>query len=162
CRCCSIQSTTCVSFPAGLDCMNLHLPPFARAALLLDLDGTLLDIAPRPDAVVVPAGLIEALFMVRRALGDALAVVTGRPVDTVDALLGSAVYAVAGEHGGAVRRKPGDAMERPSLPAPPAEWIATAERLAALHPGTLFEPKARGFALHYRAAPEFGPALRDA
>lgn len=142
--------------------MTLHLPPFERTALLLDLDGTLLDIAPRPDAVAVPPGLTETLMLVRRLLDDALAVVTGRPVETVDALLGSAVYAVAGEHGGALRRKPGNALERPTLPSPPFEWIAAAERLAALHPGTLFEPKARGFALHYRAVPEFGPTLHDA
>ena len=89
--------------------MTLHLPPFERTALLLDLDGTLLDIAPRPDAVAVPPGLTETLMLVRRLLDDALAVVTGRPVETVDALLGSAVYAVAGEHGGALRRKPGNA-----------------------------------------------------
>ena len=139
-----------------------HLPPFERAALLLDLDGTLLDLAPRPDAVVVPQGLTEALFTLRRLLNDALAVVTGRPVETVDALIGDAVYAVAGEHGGALRRKPGQPLERPHLPSPPAEWIAAAERLAALHQGTLFEPKARGFALHYRAAPEFAQTLHDA
>ncbi len=142
--------------------MNLHLPPFERAALLFDLDGTLLDIAPRPDAVVVPPGLTEALMLARRRLDDAVAVVTGRPVETVDALLGNAIYAVAGEHGGALRRTPGSSLERPHLPSPPAAWIAAAERLAALHPGTLFEPKARGFALHYRAAPELGPTLRDA
>ena len=142
--------------------MNRHLPPFERAALLLDLDGTLLDLAPRPDAVVVPPTLPEALTMVRQLLNDALAVVTGRPVETVDALLGDAVYTVAGEHGGALRRKPGSALERPHLPSPPAAWIAEAERLAARDPGLLFEPKARGFALHYRAAPEHGPTLHDA
>ena len=59
----------------------------ARAALLLDLDGTLLDIAPTPDAVVVPPALLEALRTLRKALGDAVAVVSGRPVEQVDASL---------------------------------------------------------------------------
>jgi trehalose 6-phosphate phosphatase len=142
--------------------MNLHLPPFEHAALLLDLDGTLLDIAPRPDAVVVPSGLIEALLAIRQLLDDALAIVTGRPVETVDALLGTAAYAVAGEHGGALRREPGSPLERPPLPAPPRQWITAAKQLAVSHPGALFEPKARGFALHYRAAPAAGPTLHDA
>ena len=142
--------------------MHRVLPPLDRAALLLDLDGTLLDIAPRPDAVVVPPGLCEVLHALRRLLGDAVAVVTGRPVETVDALLGDAVFAVAGEHGGAIRHQPGQSVERPPLPSPPPGWLAAAERLAAAHPGVLLERKARGFALHYRAAPDAGQELRQA
>ena len=94
-----------------------------RAALLLDLDGTLLDIAPTPDAVMVPPGLPDVLRTLRRLLGDAVAVVTGRPVETVDALLGDAVFAVAGEHGGAIRHAPGGRLERPPLPSPPGAWL---------------------------------------
>jgi len=139
-----------------------RLPPFAEAALLLDLDGTLLDIASTPDAVVVPPGLPDTLRALRDRLGGALAIITGRPLETVDALLGDAPYAVAGEHGGAVRHAPGEAVQRPPLPAPPAAWLQAAERLAAMHPGVLLERKARGFALHFRATPEAGPALRDA
>ena len=139
-----------------------RLPPFTAAALLLDLDGTLLDLAPLPDAVVVPPGLPDTLRTLRDGLGGALGIITGRPIETVDALLGDAPYAVAGEHGGAVRHAPGDALHRPPLPAPPAAWLDAAERLAAGHPGALLECKARGFALHYRGAPDAGPALRDA
>ena len=137
------------------------LPPIERAALLLDLDGTLLDIAPTPDAVVVPAELPGVLRALRRLLGDAVAVVTGRPVETIDRLLGDAVFAVAGEHGGAVRHALGAALERPVLPEPPAAVIDGAKRLVAAHPGALFEPKARGFSLHYRAVPSAGAALRE-
>ena len=137
------------------------LPPIERAALLLDLDGTLLDIAPTPDAVVVPAELLGVLRALRRLLGDAVAVVTGRPVETIDRLLGDAVFAVAGEHGGAVRHGPGAVLERPALPEPPANLIEGAKRLVAAHPGALFEPKARGFSLHYRAVPQAGEAMRD-
>jgi trehalose 6-phosphate phosphatase len=138
------------------------LPPLNSAALLLDLDGTLLDLAPRPDAVVLPAGLPETLRALRRLLGDAVAVVTGRAVEMVDALLGDAIFAVAGEHGGAIRHGPGQAVERTPLPSPPGDWLVEAERLALDHPGALLEHKARGFALHYRAVPGAGPALREA
>jgi trehalose 6-phosphate phosphatase len=142
--------------------MRPRLPPLDRAALLLDLDGTLLDLAPRPDAVVVPAELRETLRALRQLLGDALAIVTGRPVETVDALLGDAMFAVAGEHGGAIRHGPGEMLERPPLPSPPLAWLVEAERLAAAHPGAILERKARGFALHYRAAPASGEALHEA
>jgi trehalose 6-phosphate phosphatase len=138
------------------------LPPIARSALLLDLDGTLLDIAPAPDKVVVPSGLLGTLHTLRPLLGDALAVITGRPVETIDALLGDAPFAVAGEHGGAIRYGPGLALERPDLPAPSEAWLADAERIAAAHPGALLERKARGFAMHFRAVPAAGPDLQSA
>jgi trehalose 6-phosphate phosphatase len=80
----------------------------------------------------------------------------------VDALLGDAVFAVAGEHGGAIRHEPGQGVERVPLPSPPDAWLVEAERLALEHPGALLEHKARGFALHYRAAPAAGQPLREA
>ena len=142
--------------------MSARLPPLHRSALLLDLDGTLLDLAPRPDAVVVPPGLPEVLRVLRQLMGDAVAVVTGRSVEMVDALLGDVIFAVAGEHGGAIRHEPGQGVERAPLPLPPNDWLVEAERLAVEHPGALLEHKARGFALHYRATPDAGPALREA
>ena len=57
----------------------IELPPLFRCAFLLDLDGTLLDIAPAPDQVVVPPGLPDDLRRLRTLCGDALAIVTGRP-----------------------------------------------------------------------------------
>lgn len=130
------------------------LPPFQRAALLLDMDGTLIDLAPTPDAVVVPAGLPASLTTLRDAMGGALAIVTGRPVETVDRLFGDAPGAVAGEHGGAIRHRTGGPIERPDLPTPPPAWLETAEALVRAFPGALLERKARGFALHYRQAPQ--------
>ncbi len=138
------------------------LPPFARAALLLDLDGTLLDMAPLPGAVVVPPGLTGDLRAVSRQLGQALAIVTGRPIETIDALLGDAPHAVAGEHGGSFRHAPGLPIERPDLKSPPPDWLARGAALAAAHPGSLFEQKARGFGLHFRLAPTAGPEIHAA
>jgi trehalose 6-phosphate phosphatase len=128
------------------------LPPIGRAALLLDVDGTLLDIAPTPDAVVVPPGLLASLRALRGRLDGALAVISGRPVEQVEALLPDTARAIAGEHGGAIRYAPGGALERLDLPAPPEAW----------HPGASLERKARGFVLHYRAEPALGPALGEA
>jgi trehalose 6-phosphate phosphatase len=138
------------------------LPPIRRAALLLDMDGTLIDLAPTPEAVVVPAGLPAVLASMRDILGGALAIVTGRPVETVDRLFGEAPGAVAGEHGGAIRHRAGAAIERPDLPTPPAAWLQQAEVLVGRFPGALLERKARGFALHYRQAPEAEEVFRAA
>ncbi len=133
------------------------LPP--RAALLLDLDGTLLDLAPTPDAVIVPAELPGLLLRARTRLADALAIVTGRPVDQVDALLGDAPFAVAGEHGAAMRLRPGAPLLRPELPELPAGWLDRARAAVMPFPGALMEPKAHGFVFHFRQAPDAGPAL---
>ena len=133
-----------------------------RSALLLDLAGTLLDIAPTPDSVIVPPTLLDALRGLVIRLDGALAVISGRPVAQVDALLHGIPTAVAGEHGGATRFAPGAELERVPLPTAPAEWLAAAERIAAANPGVLLERKERGFVLHYRAVPDLGPALRAA
>lgn len=129
-------------------------------ALLLDLDGTLIDFAATPDAVVVPAGLAEALVALRDRLGGALAIVTGRPVAQIDALLPGVAFAVAGEHGGAIRHAPGAAVERGDHATVPADWLIAAEAALAGLPGTLMERKAHGVALHFRQAPAAGAALR--
>lgn len=131
-----------------------RLPPFRQAALFLDMDGTLIDIAPTPDSVVVEPGLPATLASLRDRLAGALAIVTGRSIEVVDRLLGDAPGAVAGEHGGALRFTTGSPIERVDLPAPPADWLAAAERLVAAFPGAILERKARGFAMHYRLAPD--------
>jgi trehalose 6-phosphate phosphatase len=133
-----------------------------NAALLLDLDGTLLDIAPTPDAVVVPPTLAPTLRALRARLGGALAIVTGRPVEAVEALLPDVATAIAGEHGGAILFGPGAKLFRVDLPELPETWVVAAEQATKENPGTLFERKARGFALHFRQAPGAGAALERA
>ena len=139
-----------------------ELPPPGRAAFLLDLDGTLLDIAPTPDSVVVAPGLAHAIEALRTLCGNAVAFVTGRPIAQVDALFPGVPYAVAGEHGTAIRHAPDAAIDWTELPDAPSHWIAEAQRLAGAHPGAVFEPKRHGFVLHYRGAPDAGDALRKA
>lgn len=138
------------------------LPPFDRAALLLDMDGTLLDIAPTPDSVTVPADLPPTLVRLRRRLGGAVAIITGRPVEQIDALLPDIVPTVAGEHGGALRPAPGAPLHRVKLPDLPAGLLDAAAQVAAVDRAVILERKARGFVLHYRQAPAAGPALHTA
>ncbi|MBO1360904.1 trehalose-phosphatase [Acetobacter sacchari] len=134
----------------------------SEAAFLLDFDGTLVDIAPTPESVVVPPDLKDTLRRLRDACGNALAVVSGRPVSQIDEFLGDIPFAVAGEHGIAIRRRPGGPVERVALPPVPPDWIHEAEELAAAWPGVRVERKVGGFVLHFRAAPEAEAALRKA
>lgn len=136
--------------------------PLSRVAFLLDFDGTLVDIAPTPEDVVVVPGLKETLLRLRAACGDALAVISGRPVSQIDEMLPDIPFAVAGEHGIAIRHRPGGPVERAALPPVPSDWIHQAQELVASLPGTRLERKVGGFVLHYRAAPEAGEQLRRA
>ncbi len=133
------------------------LPPFARTALLLDLDGTLLDFAPTPDSVVVPPACRRPLARLAASWMARWRSSPAGPVDQIDALLPGIVPAVAGEHGGALRPAPGAPLQRPDLPERAAGPARRRRRaLAAGHPGVLVEHKARGFVLHYRLAPGRG------
>jgi trehalose 6-phosphate phosphatase len=135
------------------------LPPRARSALLLDLDGTLIDLAPTPDGVTVPPTLAPSLRLLAARLDGALAIISGRPVEIVDRLLDHAAPAVAGEHGAAIRSRPGATPHRGALPVPPASWLRTAEALVADWPGAILERKARGFTMHFRQCPDAGPVF---
>lgn len=132
----------------------------ARAALLLDFDGTLVDIAPLPELVVVPDTLRESLAALRDALGGALAIITGRSLGEIDYFLPGIPTAVASEHGAVIRHAPASEPERAALADIPAEWRARAAREADRHEGVHLEAKSTGFVLHFRAAPDAGPALR--
>ena len=89
--------------------------PRADWALFLDFDGSLVEIAPTPESIHVPASLPSLLVALRRALGGAVAIVTGRPIEQIDGFLGPVVPAVAGLHG-IERRKADGRVVRPPLP----------------------------------------------
>lgn len=131
------------------------LGPFGDAALFLDFDGTLVEIAPRPDAIHVPPDLPGLLLRLSEGLGGALAVVSGRPLRDLDHYLPVPI-AKAGDHGAALRPDPSQPPELPHLPHPPVSWRARVVALVEKHPGALIEDKEHGFVLHYRQAPEAG------
>jgi len=137
----------------GLD--PLLAPAAARRwALFLDVDGTLLDIAPRPDAVIVPPGLLEALEACRAQLDGALAIVTGRALADVDRLLHPHRFCAAGQHGAELR----DVAGRDDLPRMAPGLLdqaqARLEALAENEPGVVIEPKGHGIAVHFRLRPQ--------
>jgi trehalose 6-phosphate phosphatase len=121
-------------------------------ALFLDFDGTLVDIAPKPDDVVVTPELLASLAALQTQLGGRLALVSGRPVEQLDAMLAPLVLPAAGVHG-MERRSADGQLQR--LPAPDFTPVRTAAHaLAARHPGLWVEEKHGALALHYRQAPE--------
>jgi trehalose 6-phosphate phosphatase len=121
-------------------------------ALFLDVDGTLLDLAPHPASVVVPAGLIDALAAAERRLGGALALVSGRPIAALDRLFAPLLLRASGVHGAEIRCAPGDSVRMSAeRRMPRAAWSELVGILARF-PGTFPEDKCVSFAIHYPAA----------
>src|SRR5690242_10251779 len=81
----------------------LDLRDLSRFALLLDIDGTLLEIAPTPQAVYVPPTLCDTLVAIRHRLGGALALVSGRLIADIDTLFTPLRLPAVGGHGAEVR-----------------------------------------------------------
>jgi len=126
--------------------------PKVNWALFLDLDGTLLDIAPAPDRVVVPPDLVRDLGAASAALGGALALVSGRMLSEVDSLLSPLRLPGAGEHGADIRL-PNGQRDEVDAKVPP-DWVDALIAAAADKQGTLIERKTHSVVAHYRRAPK--------
>lgn len=126
-----------------------------RWALFLDFDGTLVEIAPEPNAVQVPGMLLPLLTALQARLQGALAIVTGRQLHDVDYYLQPLRLAGAGLHGAQVRESLNGSIEQMQLPAdglgPFREWF---NQIAAGDSRLLVEDKNITLALHFRKAPE--------
>ncbi|WP_413458603.1 trehalose-phosphatase [Herbaspirillum huttiense] len=132
--------------------MTEHTRPYdvSADALFLDFDGTLVDLAPQPEEIVVPPELITLLQRIQQESDGALAIVSGRPLDQLDFFLAPLRLPAAGVHGAERRTADGRILQQP---VPDVHHLR--ERLLPLvesHPGLQLELKRGALALHYRHA----------
>ena len=120
--------------------------------LFLDVDGTLLDLAPTPDAVEVPRILPGLLADLEQRLDGALALVSGRPIGELDRLFTPVRLRASGVHGAELRHSP-EASSECLTPARLSDrtWQDLLQLLARF-PGTFAENKGVGFTVHHRLA----------
>src|ERR1700726_1866006 len=125
-------------------------------AILLDIDGTLLDLAPTPREVWVPPGLAETLSRLRDRTSGALALVSGRSLNDIDLIFAPEQFPAVGGHGAEMRVAIDS--ESVAVHAPPMdkELKRRLAAIAKLSPGILLEDKGYSLALHYRLAPDGG------
>jgi trehalose 6-phosphate phosphatase len=130
-----------------------------RWAILLDIDGTLLDIAPTPREVVMPPDLTRTLSNASRRYGGALALVSGRTIAEIDAFFSPLRLPAIGGHGAEMRPvENGDVLAGRASPLD-IEFKRQLREIGMRHPGVLIEDKGYSMALHYRQAPKEGVAL---
>jgi trehalose 6-phosphate phosphatase len=128
-------------------------------ALLLDVDGTIIDIGPAPHEVHVSEALCVSLKSLLAATGGALALVSGRPIADLDRLFAPLKLPSIGGHG-AETRVDGGKIQQTAKPLPDGfrQWLAGAAQPGS---GILAEDKGYSFALHFRGAPQKEAALRE-
>jgi len=132
-----------------------------QCAILLDIDGTILDIAPTPREVWVPPKLRHTLARLQDLTGGALALVSGRLLRDIDLIFAPLQLAAIGGHGAELRPVPTAEPQR-RVVSLSQELKRTLATLTQLGPGILVEDKGYSLALHYRLAPDLGPALQAA
>ncbi len=120
-------------------------------AVFLDFDGTLVEIAERPEGIDVPDGLANTLAEISRRLEGRLALVSGRGIADLEFHCGPLVVACAGSHGLDLRAADGAALGSPAAALSPA--VVEEVRQFAAEKGVDFEDKPHGAALHSRRAP---------
>jgi trehalose 6-phosphate phosphatase len=134
-------------------------PRLSEIAILLDIDGTLLDLAPTPREVWVPPRLADTLNRLIERTSGALALVSGRSLDDIDLIFAPALFPAVGGHGAEIR--PTGHSEALVIHAPPMdkELKRRLAAIAKIAPGILIEDKGYSLALHYRLAPHAERAI---
>lgn len=123
------------------------------SSLFLDLDGTLFDLVDDPDQVRADDSLRNLLGGLTNKLAGRLALVSGRSLEQIDAMLGEAAadLAISASHG--CEHRWGGVWARPNRPESVAEAVTLMKAFVIGRPGLLVEEKSFGVALHYRMNP---------
>jgi trehalose 6-phosphate phosphatase len=132
---------------------------FGECAILLDIDGTLLDLAPTPREVWVPPGLAETLRRLFDKTSGALALVSGRSLNDIDLIFAPDQFPAVGGHGAEMRISTDNEAVATHAPPMDKELKRRLAAIAKLSPGILLEDKGYSLALHYRLAPHAEKAI---
>src|SRR6201747_117259 len=138
------------------------VPHLSECALLLDIDGTLLDFAPTPREVWVPPGLAKTMNRLLQRTSGALALVSGRSLNDIDLIFAPAEFPAVGGHGAEMRIMVENGAVAPHPPPMDKELKRRLAAIAQLSPGILLEDKGYSLALHYRLAPHAEKAIYEA
>src|SRR5258708_7394712 len=133
-----------------------------ECAILLDIDGTLLDLAPTPREVWVPPGLSKTLNRLLEKTSGALALVSGRSLNDIDLIFAPDQFPAVAGHGAEMRISADGEAVATHAPAMDKELKRRLAAIAKLSPGILLEDKGYSLALHYRLAPHAEKAIYEA
>src|SRR3982075_430057 len=150
------DSPETIPVPASL------VPHLNQTAILLDIDGTLLDLAPTPREVWVPPGLAKALNRLHERTSGALALVSGRSLNDIDLIFAPEQFPAVGGHGAEMRVSADSESVATHAPPLDKELKRRLAAIAKLSPGILLEDKGYSLAVNYRLAPHAERAIYEA
>jgi trehalose 6-phosphate phosphatase len=130
------------------------IPNLQECAILLDVDGTIVDLAPTPREIWIPPSLRQVLARLLERTGGAVALVSGRSVSDLDMIFAPLMLTAIGGHGAEFR--PVGAATHAATKSPSLDPDLK-RKLAAISeagPGILVEDKGYSLALHYRLVPQ--------
>ena len=145
--------------PDAVPVPSSMVPHLSETAVLLDVDGTLLDLAPTPREVWVPPGLAKTLQRLHKRTNGALALVSGRSINDIDLIFAPDQFPAVGGHGAEMRIDPDSESVDAHAPPLDKELKRRLAAIAKLSPGILLEDKGYSLALHYRLAPHAEKAI---
>src|SRR5256885_7894997 len=145
--------------PEAVPVPHLLAPYLDETAILLDIDGTLLDLMPTPREVWVPPGLAKTLNRLLARTNGALALVSGRSLNDIDLIFAPDQFPAVGGHGAEMRVEPDSESVDAHAPPLDKELKRRLAAIAKLSPGILLEDKGYSLALHYRLAPHAEKAI---
>lgn len=151
------QTNRCIHSTETMPPMQL---PGHDYVLFLDFDGTLVDIAPEPDAIAVDDRLPGLLYGLQKQFSGRLVILTGRDASDIKTFLPSFSGPIYGSHGlelefqGALSPSTGKLPDARPLNTAAAEFCDGDSTL-------LVEPKKWGPAIHFRADPSREPEVRS-
>src|SRR5215470_10000408 len=148
--------------PEAVPVPHLLAPRLAETAMLLDIDGTLLDLMPTPREVWVPPGLSKTLNGLLEKTSGALALVSGRSLNDIDLIFAPEQFPAVGGHGAEMRLTADGEAAVTHAPPMDKELKRRLAAIARLSPGILLEDKGYSLALHYRLAPHAEKAIYEA
>ena len=138
------------------------VPHLSETAILLDIDGTLVDLAPTPREVWVAPGLAKTLNRLLKRTSGALALVSGRSLNDIDLIFAPEQFPAVGGHGAEMRLSTDSEAVASHAPPMDRELKLRLAAIAKLSPGILLEDKGYSLALHYRLAPHAEKAIYEA
>ncbi len=134
--------------------------PIDELCLFVDADGTLIEIAERPENARPTAAIVSILDSLYFRLDGALAIVSGRRVEDIDRLFAPLRLPASGIHGAQLRTTANGPIVDGQAPELPPRTVSAILAIAGRYSGVFVEDKGKALAVHWRAAPSAQASLR--